>query len=93
MLRFIVVCVLVTDEVVQRLWVVWASQRHAAAWEGVGPAALVALLVRADVHCTLLLLQHAACRQLLGEGAAHRRSAVITIIHERYNIIFNGLLA
>ncbi|KAI8428681.1 hypothetical protein MSG28_007403 [Choristoneura fumiferana] len=56
---------LVTDEVVQRLWVVWSSQRHTAAWEGVGPATLVALLVRADVHCTLLLLQHAACRQLL----------------------------
>ncbi|KAI8428691.1 hypothetical protein MSG28_007403 [Choristoneura fumiferana] len=54
-----------TDEVVQRLWVVWSSQRHTAAWEGVGPATLVALLVRADVHCTLLLLQHAACRQLL----------------------------
>ncbi|XP_063621072.1 integrator complex subunit 5 isoform X1 [Cydia splendana] len=54
-----------TDEVVQRLWVVWSHQRNTAAWEGVGPESLVALLVRASVQCTLLLLHHPVCRQLL----------------------------
>ncbi|KAI5645174.1 integrator complex subunit 5 [Phthorimaea operculella] len=39
-------------------------------WEGVGPESLVALLLKADVHCLMLLLRHAHrnlfCRQLLG---------------------------
>ncbi|CAH0727969.1 unnamed protein product, partial [Brenthis ino] len=55
-----------TDEVVDRLVVLG---RGARAWEGVGAAALVALLLRADVRCFLLLLRHAQrhafCRQLL----------------------------
>ncbi|XP_046960699.1 integrator complex subunit 5 [Vanessa cardui] len=58
-----------TDEVMDRLCVVCATHRHSGAWEGVGPASLVALLLRSDVHCFLLLLKHAQrnvfCRQLL----------------------------
>ncbi|XP_045764485.1 integrator complex subunit 5 [Maniola jurtina] len=58
-----------TDEVMDRLSVVCNAHRHSGAWEGVGPASLVALLLRSDVHCFLLLLKHAQrnifCRQLL----------------------------
>ncbi|CAH0699725.1 unnamed protein product [Spodoptera exigua] len=58
-----------TDEVMERLCAVCVSQRGSAAWAEVSPAALVALLLRADVRCLLLLLRHALsnlfCRQLL----------------------------
>ncbi|XP_072940558.1 integrator complex subunit 5 isoform X2 [Epargyreus clarus] len=58
-----------TDEVVDRLCTICAYQRYSGAWEGVGPATLVPLLQRSDVHCFLLLLKHAQrnlfCRQLL----------------------------
>ncbi|CAH2107656.1 unnamed protein product [Euphydryas editha] len=58
-----------TDEVMDRLCVVCAAHRHSGPWEGVGPSSLVALLLRSDVHCFLLLLKHAQrnlfCRQLL----------------------------
>ncbi|KAF9422851.1 hypothetical protein HW555_001635 [Spodoptera exigua] len=58
-----------TDEVMERLCGVCVSQRGSAAWAEVSPAALVALLLRADVRCLLLLLRHALsnlfCRQLL----------------------------
>ncbi|XP_048484876.1 integrator complex subunit 5 [Plutella xylostella] len=57
-----------TDAVMERLTAVCAAERHGPAWEAVGPAALVALLQRADIHCFLLLLRQAAkylfCRQL-----------------------------
>ncbi|CAG9115822.1 unnamed protein product [Plutella xylostella] len=57
-----------TDTVMERLTAVCAGERHGPAWEAVGPAALVALLQRADIHCFLLLLRQAAkylfCRQL-----------------------------
>ncbi|XP_028161346.1 integrator complex subunit 5 isoform X1 [Ostrinia furnacalis] len=58
-----------TDEVMDRLCVICSTQRHTPAWEGVGPASLVALLMRCDVRCLLLLLKYAQknlfCRQLL----------------------------
>ncbi|KAJ0180096.1 hypothetical protein K1T71_004687 [Dendrolimus kikuchii] len=58
-----------TDEVMERVCSLCSSQRHSGSWEGVGPASLVTLLLRADVHCLLLLLKHAQrnlfCRQLL----------------------------
>ncbi|XP_035429049.1 integrator complex subunit 5 isoform X2 [Spodoptera frugiperda] len=58
-----------TDEVMERLCAVCASQRNTVMWAEVTPASLVALLLRADVRCLLLLLRHALsnlfCRQLL----------------------------
>ncbi|KAL0892452.1 hypothetical protein ABMA27_015562, partial [Loxostege sticticalis] len=58
-----------TDSVMDRLCAICATQRHTPAWEGVGPASLVALLLRSDVRCLLLLLKYAQrnlfCRQLL----------------------------
>ncbi|XP_045534230.1 integrator complex subunit 5 [Papilio machaon] len=58
-----------TDEVLERLGAVCAAHRHSGAWEGVGPASLVTLLLRSDVHCLFLLLKHAQrnvfSRQLL----------------------------
>ncbi|CAB3244252.1 unnamed protein product [Arctia plantaginis] len=64
-----------TDEVMERLCAVCASQCKSVAWADVGPGALVALLLRADVRCLLLLLRHALptsahpkngfCRQLV----------------------------
>lgn len=55
----------VTDEVVARL------QTVPCRGEAVSPAALVALLMRCDARCYLLLLRHAQlntfCRHLLGE--------------------------
>ncbi|CAG9785264.1 unnamed protein product [Diatraea saccharalis] len=61
--------VTLSESVLERVSAVCAAQRHSGAWEGVGPGALVALLLRADVRCLLLLLQCAPtylyCRQLL----------------------------
>lgn len=61
----------VTDEVMERLCAVCASQRNTVMWAEVTPGSLVALLLRADVRCLLLLLRHALsnlfCRQLLGK--------------------------
>ncbi|XP_049865690.1 integrator complex subunit 5 [Pectinophora gossypiella] len=58
-----------TDEVIARLCTLCATYRHSPAWEAVGPAALVTLLLRCHVHCLLLLLRHAHtnlfCNQLL----------------------------
>ncbi|XP_022816615.1 integrator complex subunit 5 isoform X1 [Spodoptera litura] len=58
-----------TDAVMARLCSLCAAQRASAAWGEVSAGALVALLVRADVRCLLLLLRHALsnlfCRQLL----------------------------
>lgn len=58
-----------TDEVMDRLCTLCLSQRGTVAWADVTPNALVALLLRADVQCLLLLLRHALtnvfCRQLL----------------------------
>ncbi|CAH2075039.1 unnamed protein product, partial [Iphiclides podalirius] len=58
-----------TDDVMERLSVVCAAQRNSGAWEGVGPTSLVALLLRSDIRCLLLLLKHAQrnlfSRQLL----------------------------
>ncbi|CAK1553432.1 unnamed protein product [Leptosia nina] len=58
-----------TDTVMDRLSAICAMHRHSGSWEGVGPASLVTLLLRSDVHCFLLLLKHAQknvfCRQLL----------------------------
>ncbi|KAJ8732254.1 hypothetical protein PYW08_014984 [Mythimna loreyi] len=58
-----------TDDVMERLCAVCASQRNSVMWADVTPGALVALLLRADVRCLLLLLRHALtnvfCRQLL----------------------------
>ncbi|XP_060801009.1 integrator complex subunit 5 [Amyelois transitella] len=58
-----------TDELMERVCALCATHRHSATWEGVGPATLVALLLRADVRCLLLLLRHSQrnlfCRQLL----------------------------
>ncbi|XP_022125760.1 integrator complex subunit 5 [Pieris rapae] len=58
-----------TDEVMDRLNVICSMYRHSGSWEGVGPASLVTLLLRSDVHCFLLLLKHAQknlfSRQLL----------------------------
>ncbi|CAK1603882.1 unnamed protein product [Parnassius mnemosyne] len=58
-----------TDEVMERLCAICAAHRHSGAWEGVGPASLVTLLLRSDIHCLFLLLKHAQknlfCRQLL----------------------------
>lgn len=55
-----------------RLNDICAKYRHSGSWEGVGPASLVTLLLRSDVHCFLLLLKHAQrnvfSRQLLGEN-------------------------
>ncbi|VVD05093.1 unnamed protein product [Leptidea sinapis] len=52
-----------------RLFSLCAAHRHSSAWEGVGPASVVALLVRADVHCFMMLLRQAQrnvfCRHLL----------------------------
>ncbi|XP_013134455.1 PREDICTED: uncharacterized protein LOC106100217 [Papilio polytes] len=58
-----------TDEVLERLSAVCMAHRHSGAWEGVGPAAIVSLLLRSDIHCLFLLLKHAQknlfSRQLL----------------------------
>ncbi|KAL4704073.1 hypothetical protein ACJJTC_004419 [Scirpophaga incertulas] len=58
-----------TDEVMDRVCALCSSQRLSPGWDAVGAAALVALLVRCDVHCLLLLLKYAQritfCRQLL----------------------------
>ncbi|XP_075970219.1 integrator complex subunit 5 omd isoform X2 [Anticarsia gemmatalis] len=58
-----------TDEVMKRLCIVCSTQLNSSAWSDVTPAALVSLLLRADVRCLLLLLRHALtnvfCRQLL----------------------------
>ncbi|XP_039749082.1 integrator complex subunit 5 [Pararge aegeria] len=58
-----------TDDVMDRLCAVCTTHRHSGPWDGVGPDSLVALLLRSDVHCFLLLLKHAQknlfCRQLL----------------------------
>ncbi|XP_050676730.1 integrator complex subunit 5 isoform X2 [Leptidea sinapis] len=58
-----------TDDVMDRLFSLCAAHRHSSAWEGVGPASVVALLVRADVHCFMMLLRQAQrnvfCRHLL----------------------------
>ncbi|VVD05095.1 unnamed protein product [Leptidea sinapis] len=48
-----------TDDVMDRLFSLCAAHRHSSAWEGVGPASVVALLVRADVHCFMMLLRQA----------------------------------
>jgi hypothetical protein len=70
--RLMMIIMIVTEEVMERVCAVSAEQRSAAAapWEAVAPAPLVALLLRCDVRCLLLLLHYAHsilfCRQLLG---------------------------
>ncbi|CAG4936851.1 unnamed protein product [Colias eurytheme] len=58
-----------TDAVMDRLYTICSIYRHSGSWEGVGPASLVTLLLRTDVHCFMMLLKYAQtnlfCRHLL----------------------------